>query len=231
MDELGEIYLITNQINGKRYIGQAHCHIGKKKVKHGTEGRWMYHLRDASLKTSTSILHRAINKYGKHNFQVKTIFICKSSQLDYYENKYIRQYNSLSPHGYNLRMGGSHGKYSEEAKRNISNAISGEKHRLYNKHQPESTRRKISEAMMGSGNHRYGVICTPEYREKMSELKRSDTWRHLPMYVYYDKCRKHEGFTVRRHPKMGNKRKVFVSSKLSMEEKLELAVKYLESLS
>lgn len=58
---MGCIYKITNQINGKIYIGQT---------KYTSEWRWKTHLRDAFDEKSQNynvILHRAIRKYGIEN--------------------------------------------------------------------------------------------------------------------------------------------------------------------
>lgn len=54
----GLIYCFENKINKKKYIGQT-CNL-KKRIKK--------HLEDA--KTSQLLIHKAIRKYGIHNFNI-----------------------------------------------------------------------------------------------------------------------------------------------------------------
>ena len=55
----GYIYLITNKINGKQYIGQTVKTVQK---------RWSRHLADS--KNFDFYFYKAIRKYGKENFKV-----------------------------------------------------------------------------------------------------------------------------------------------------------------
>ena len=83
------IYKIENLINGKVYIGQS-IHI---------ERRWQEHCQ----KTSNSLISKAIQKYGKENFSFQIIQEIDNLQiLNQLESKYIQQYNSLVPYGYNI---------------------------------------------------------------------------------------------------------------------------------
>ena len=90
------IYSIKNKINNKRYIGQSK-NIERRKETH-------FH----KLETNTHInthLQNAYNLYGSSNFEFKIIKICKTDELDYFEDYYINKYNSLE-NGYNLCEGG-----------------------------------------------------------------------------------------------------------------------------
>lgn len=82
------IYKIQNQLNGKVYIGQS-IHIEK---------RWQEHCRPSSQ----SLIAKAIQKYGKENFSFQILKECAESELDKFEEKYIKQFNSLAPNGYNI---------------------------------------------------------------------------------------------------------------------------------
>lgn len=82
------IYKIENLINGKIYIGQS-IHIEK---------RWIEHCKQSSH----SLIGEAIKKYGKENFSFQIIEECSVDQLDEMEEKYIINYNSLVPNGYNI---------------------------------------------------------------------------------------------------------------------------------
>ena len=84
------IYKITNDINGKIYIGQAN----------NPQRRFTEHY----TRNVNSLIHAAIVKYGKKHFHLEV--------LGYFEdyNKqeviFIQKYNSLVPHGYNVAPGG-----------------------------------------------------------------------------------------------------------------------------
>lgn len=102
----GYIYLITNLINGKQYVGQTTYTIGH---------RWYQHVRTASSTlTRKQIIDRAIAKYGEENFIVEEIeYVCHQplSFLDYREGYWIRQYKTCIQDygkscGYNVSRGG-----------------------------------------------------------------------------------------------------------------------------
>lgn len=83
------IYKIENLINHKIYIGQS-THI---------EIRWQEHCRPFAK----SLIGKAIQKYGKENFSFEILEeVFDLSELNNLESKYIHQFNSLSPNGYNL---------------------------------------------------------------------------------------------------------------------------------
>ena len=106
----GEIYLITNRINQKKYVGQTTSFFPSGR-RCGTNGRWGYHVyRSTKGKNDCPSLGNAIKKYGKHGFTIETLLICNKNMLDYYERKFIHQYGSLSPNGYNIESGGSKSK-------------------------------------------------------------------------------------------------------------------------
>ena len=89
------IYKFTNKINGKIYIGQS-IHIEK---------RFQEHCQQAKHSPKT-IFHTALQKYGIENFLFEIIELCEDSQLDDKEQYYINKYNSLTPNGYNIQLGG-----------------------------------------------------------------------------------------------------------------------------
>lgn len=84
------IYLTTNLINGKQYVGQ-----------HSTNN-----LNDGYVGSGTIML-KAIKKYGKENFKVDIMQFCiNQEEMNFFEDKYIIWYETMSPKGYNLRSGG-----------------------------------------------------------------------------------------------------------------------------
>ena len=96
------IYKITNNINNKIYIGQSV----------NIERRWKDHLSNSSKK---SLIHRAIEKYGKDNFTFEIIEECSIEELDNREIYWISYYDTFN-YGYNLTRGGKSGfKYNIDA--------------------------------------------------------------------------------------------------------------------
>ena len=83
----GIIYLITNKENGHKYVGQT---------TQGMNKRWQAHIQEA-MRMSDSPLHRAMRKYGNHNFIIKEIDECDGSLLNekehYWTEKYKPEYN------------------------------------------------------------------------------------------------------------------------------------------
>ena len=93
------IYIIKNDINDKVYIGQS-INIHKRIQEHFWKSECS---KDISY---NSALHSAIRKYGKEHFYYEILEECDVSLLDEREKEYIKQYNSISPNGYNILSGG-----------------------------------------------------------------------------------------------------------------------------
>lgn len=144
----GYIYLTTNLINGKQYIGQ---HKSSK-----------FH---SSYKGSGKILKQAIEKYGKENFSTKVLEWCfNRDELAEREKYWIAFYDATNNNNwYNITAGG----YGVQ--------LYGESNHMYGKHHTEETKKKISEKLTGllSGekNPMYGIHLevSEETRKKMSE--------------------------------------------------------------
>lgn len=94
------IYKITNQINGKSYIGKSV----------DIEDRWMRHRSRAFQKNDNqynSYLYRAIRKYQLCNFTFEVVEECSMEELDDKEIFYIDLYDSFyTKNGYNMTRGG-----------------------------------------------------------------------------------------------------------------------------
>lgn len=100
------IYLITNKVNGKHYVGQT---INLRK-------RLLKHLSDSLNNTRVEhiLLYKAFRKHGIENFEVtilEEIEYCEKIKhlLDEQEIKYIQEYNSYGKSGYNQTLGGDSG--------------------------------------------------------------------------------------------------------------------------
>lgn len=96
----GFIYIITNSINDKVYIGQTIQSL---------KDRWYEHCRKGCSKNEADMhIKRAILKYGKENFRIKELEKCKVEDLDEREIYYISLYDSYVK-GYNNTKGGKSG--------------------------------------------------------------------------------------------------------------------------
>lgn len=104
------IYVITNEVDGKKYVGQAVSHIKiKDKYKpYAAYGRLLAHFREANSKKKhqCAYLNNAIRAHGREKFTVETLVECEKKEVDALEVKYIREYNSTFPNGYNIMKGG-----------------------------------------------------------------------------------------------------------------------------
>lgn len=87
-----EIYIIKNDINDKVYIGQSI----------NVENRFKEHCKG---NYDNSIIDAAIQKYGKEHFWYE-ILEEKTENYNDQERYWIQYYNSLTPNGYNILMGG-----------------------------------------------------------------------------------------------------------------------------
>ena len=93
----GTVYLLTNSVNGKQYVGQT--------IK-DHEDRWSQHITEARGK-SQQLIHRAIRKHGVEKFSTAVLQNCCSLvTLDKAEVRWIKKLRTIAPRGYNLTLGG-----------------------------------------------------------------------------------------------------------------------------
>ncbi len=100
------IYLITNKINNKHYVGQT-IRLRKRLLKHLSDSR-------NNARVEHILLYRAFRKYGIDNFEVSVLYKVEYSEtvkqiLDEKEIAYIQEYDSYGEHGYNQTTGGDAG--------------------------------------------------------------------------------------------------------------------------
>lgn len=164
----GVIYLITNTITGKKYIGQT---VDLKT-------RWREHRRSAGIENRA--LYRAMRKYGINVFSFEVIEECPVDLLNYREMDYILTLRShVSQHGYNMTWGGTDcqgeknpffgKKHSDDTKAKWSEDRKGRTSWNKGISPSEETKAKISATLMGNTAWNKGVAATEEHKRKLSE--------------------------------------------------------------
>lgn len=158
---MGYIYLITNKINGQKYIGQT--------IQNDINKRWTSH-KNLQNKTVGNILYNAYKKYGLNNFEYKIICICFDEDTNKYEEEYIKKYNTIYPNGYNLLPGGNNRKHNEYTKKQISENLKGCKNPNFGVKKTPEQIKQMSERMKGEKNHSYGKKFTKEEIQKKLDM-------------------------------------------------------------
>ncbi len=159
------VYIHTNKVNGKRYIG-----ITRQSV----EERW----RGGKGYRKCTYFCRAILKYGWDGFdhEVFAANLTEDEAINM-EKLLIKELETQNPEfGYNIADGGSTTRISDEGRKKISESKMGEKNPRYGKIYTEEERARISERTRGERNPNYGRKHTDEERRKISE---AITGRHL----------------------------------------------------
>lgn len=153
------IYLATNSITGKSYVGYDSAWPRRKQV----------HIRNAFKPNSRQyhgIFHRSIRKYGPEAFFWKVIYSSEDfkNTLHVMESKFIQEHNShyLYGNGYNMTLGGE--------------GVLGFKHPP----RTEKTKQKLS--ILNRGNqYAKGQVHTEEQNKAHSEFmrgrKHTEEWK------------------------------------------------------
>lgn len=189
------VYLITNTVNGKKYVGQSIRPPAQRLASH----RWTANSEKGRNRQAIS---RAIHKYGWGSFTAEVLQFCASqSELNDAETHWVGHHNCMVPFGYNLTSGGGNfgkqsvetiekraaahrgRKCSEETKARMSKAAMGigkgvphsTEHKMKNaaaqtgRTHTEESKRKMSASKKGQKP----VPSTPESRKKMSDAARN----------------------------------------------------------
>lgn len=161
------IYAITHKASGKKYVGQTRGKVSR---------RWHAHVRDGRNKSPISA---SIKEYGKDSFDFEVIAFCETNeQLAHAESFWIKELNTLSPNGYNLRGGGENKKeITSELRKKLSDAafrrFSDPEQKLL---RSASAKKQFSDPILKDRNRKaLATSCsTPESREisrKASKLR------------------------------------------------------------
>lgn len=185
------IYIHTNKINGKKYIGIT---SRKPEIRWGYNG---YGYKDQPY------FYNAIQKYGWNNFQHEIIL--NGENFEYackIEKCLIRHYKSNDrKYGYNLTLGGDGKRLTEEQKRTLSEARKGENNPFHGRLHTKETKERMRKVKQGekSINAKLSeenvidilkMLCeyipSMEIRNKyhisettLSKIKNKKTWSYL----------------------------------------------------
>lgn len=181
------VYMHTNKINGKKYVGQTvHGDRPHKRWDNGNGYK------------KCPYFYRAIQKYGWDNFEHEIIANNLTPQeADNFERLLIEKLNTTNhDNGYNLEPGGTKNKtLSEETKKRISEShigdknpmygirLTGKKNGMYGKSHTEAAKKKISKAVSGEKNGNYGKPMSDWQKHKISQSRIGKYYgENSPMY-------------------------------------------------
>lgn len=157
------IYLITNTVNGKQYIGQTLCTPEKRWQEH------VYNSRGSSQRSAYPLYH-AIRKYGSDSFFVSTLDTAQTQEeLNKKEIEFICGYQTtIRSFGYNRHEGGNKPpQHTPESRLKAAVSNRGKK-------RSEETKKLMSRSAIKRGTpwmkgRDLGVKRSDEARKNMSE--------------------------------------------------------------
>lgn len=175
MKPIGWIYLTTNLLNGKIYVGK-HEILENKKL-------------NATYIGSGRLFKRALKKYGEENFKRNILRLCYTlHELRIWEHVYIVKYKSyVRSIGYNIAKGDVNtSEYNPaklpEVRKKIKDKIKkrgglkGKNNPMYGKHWNVNSRNRLSKSLKEHykkfGHSRVGKKHTFESKLKMSNAKK-----------------------------------------------------------
>lgn len=205
----GKIYIITNNIDAKVYVGRTIQKI---------ETRWANHKADSRRKNGG--LHLAMAEYGVDNFEITHICSVKKEALDELERHFIKSFNSQYPNGYNYACGGLKDfTHADCTKVKMKLMREGYKH-------SDETKLKQSRLKMGKPSSRKGCKISPAQREA---LMKANLGKKLSLE---HKCKIGERTKGEKNPFFGKKhseetkkkmREFRLGRKASSEHKLKIS--------
>ena len=162
---MGCVYLATNRVNGRQYVGKTRYGLKKRIAGH----------RDMARNGLGWLLHRAIRKYGPDAFDWDEVHSnVPEDDLNQLEIDCIKWFGSKAPDGYNLTDGGDGGAvvFSDESKVKMKAYHNRPDVKEYirkvhlGRKRPAETGRKISEACKGRKAWNTGLRYTGNERSE-----------------------------------------------------------------
>jgi len=177
------IYLLTNKVNGKQYVGFSSNY----------EKRMNWYKSGAKGSKRKSKIISALKKYGWDSFESEIIYTNDDVEytLNVMENKYINEYNTYKE-GYNLTEGGEGclgWKPSEEDLLRMSKNMKGDKnpfHKSKGRDNPMKGKKHKKESIELMKKNRKGLTAgekNPMYG-KGDKLKGGKNGRATPIVIF-----------------------------------------------
>ena len=181
-----QIYIITNIINEKQYVGLT---------RRGVEKRWPEYERKYVNTLPHGDIQRVIDRYGIENFKFELLYnllIEDEKYLKYMEKYFVAEYDTFN-NGYNMDKGGTDGVsfHTEETKKRISEKVSGKNNPMYgNKRKglngwkwSEESKQRSSEIhmglMAGDKHPNWGKHLSEDTRRKISKANKGNIGPNL----------------------------------------------------
>jgi group I intron endonuclease len=151
----GFIYITTNMINGKKYVGQR---------KMDKNSKWKSYLG------SGEALKKAINKYGKENFHREIIDIAfDKNELNILEKYYTILFDTVNDDNwYNMCYGGGTYILTEEQRKEMSERMKSEANPMLGRKHTEEELKFLRQRFSGKNNPMHGKsgVNSPNHRSK-----------------------------------------------------------------
>lgn len=164
------VYITTNLINGKQYVGDRSCNCLPEE--------------DSYLGSGRPLFENAKKKYGKENFSKEILEILDSREKTHKaEEKYIQIYKThISQGGYNISWKGGYGKnndtLSKETKQKLSQIKKGIKFSDIHKENLKKTHtglKQSKETVNRRISKTTGLKRSEEFKEKLRKPKSKQT--------------------------------------------------------
>lgn len=170
------IYLITNLINNKQYIG-------KTKEKDPSKRTNDYIYRNFNKKDKRPI-ERAIKKYGISNFKIEIIhtdYNLTNEELLELETEYIKKYDCLVPKGYNVILDNKHWGNMKKIRKGSLKYTQGMK------------KKKGKNLYVGVYKERSGFKCEITFKKTFrktfgNEIEAAEAYDKMAIYLYGKDC-------------------------------------------
>lgn len=174
-DKSWYVYIHTNKINNKVYIGIT---SQKPETRWGRDGK--------KYKENQPVFYNAIQKYGWDNFKHEILFEdLTKEEAEQKEIELIAKHKSNDINfGYNMSTGGESGskgyKFTDEQKMYLSEIHKGKNNGMYGKHHTKETIQKISisrlkENLSSETIHKMSIAKKGKKRDRKSVEKQIAT--------------------------------------------------------
>jgi hypothetical protein len=161
MGKFHYVYITTNLINGHQYVGDRTCNCEPEK--------------DTYL-GSGALFSKKKKEYGKQNFKKEILELCETKENAFNaQEKYIIQYNTLVPNGYNISPKGGYGVpgsyLHKETKQKIKIANKGKhKEQIKLNNTKYKKGKSYKEQMIYTYGEEKGKIKSLNYHTKISTI-------------------------------------------------------------